>query len=167
MPKRVSTSESCWLLAPKPRHISPASSSRVCLQTYQTPAASCQSCGSLCHIGKQVPITVEIGTKLILTGEIHQKSNIFPRNPGDERHVNCYRGSLLMRNQPPLGPYSRTLPRALRKLSGGGAVSCERYTPVSEWRRPTTGGVHRFFFLSMCRFISFYGKILYNVVSKL
>ena len=40
-----------------------------------------------------------------------------------------YRGTLLIRNRLPLGPYSRTMPRAL----GGGAVSYERGTPVLKW----------------------------------
>ena len=36
-----------------------------------------------------------------------------------------YRGTSLIRNRPPLGPYSRTMPRALWKSLGGGAVSYE------------------------------------------
>ena len=42
-----------------------------------------------------------------------------------------YRGISLIRNSAPLGPYSRTMPRALWKL-GGGAVSYERGTPAPD-----------------------------------
>ena len=31
-----------------------------------------------------------------------------------------YRSTLLIRNQPPVGPYSTTIPRALRRPKGGG-----------------------------------------------
>jgi hypothetical protein len=41
-----------------------------------------------------------------------------------------YRGTLLMRNRPPLGPYSGEMPRALWRPKGEGAVSYERGTPV-------------------------------------
>ena len=43
----------------------------------------------------------------------------------------CYRGTSLIKNSAPLGPYSRTVPRALRWSWGGGAVSYERGTPVT------------------------------------
>ena len=41
-----------------------------------------------------------------------------------------YRGTSLIRNSVPLGPYSRTVPRALRWSWGGVAVSYERKKPV-------------------------------------
>ena len=41
-----------------------------------------------------------------------------------------YRGTSLIRNTPLLGPYSRTIPGVLWWSWGGGAVSCERDTPV-------------------------------------
>ena len=40
------------------------------------------------------------------------------------------RGTSLMRNSAPLGPYSRTMPRAPRWSYGGGAVFYERGNPV-------------------------------------
>ena len=40
-----------------------------------------------------------------------------------------YRGTSLIKNTPPLGPYNRTMPRALR-WSVGGAFSYERGSPV-------------------------------------
>ena len=36
------------------------------------------------------------------------------------RGFSGYRGISLIRNKPPLGPYSRTMPRALRWSEGGG-----------------------------------------------
>ena len=39
-------------------------------------------------------------------------------------------GYELIRKRPSLGPYSSSIPRALWWLWGGGAVSCERDTPV-------------------------------------
>ena len=44
-----------------------------------------------------------------------------------------YRGTSLIRNCHPVGPYSRTMPRALRG-SWGGAFSSERGTPVERAR---------------------------------
>jgi len=41
-----------------------------------------------------------------------------------------YRGTSLIRNRAPLGPYSRIMPMALLWPYGGGAVSYERGTPV-------------------------------------
>jgi len=41
-----------------------------------------------------------------------------------------YRGTSLIRNSAPLGPYSRTMSRALWSSWGDGAVSYERGTPV-------------------------------------
>ena len=43
-----------------------------------------------------------------------------------------YRGTLLIRNRPPLGPYSGYMPRPLCWSQGVGAVSFERRTPVTE-----------------------------------
>jgi len=42
----------------------------------------------------------------------------------------AYRGTSLVRNRHPVGPYSRTMPRLLWWPRGGGAVSYERGTPV-------------------------------------
>jgi len=42
-----------------------------------------------------------------------------------------YRGTSLIRNSAPLGPYSRTMPRTIWRPLGGGAVSYERGTPVT------------------------------------
>ena len=42
-----------------------------------------------------------------------------------------YRGSSLIRNRHPVGPYSRTMPRLLWRSWGWGAVSYERGSPVS------------------------------------
>ena len=47
-----------------------------------------------------------------------------------------YRGISPIRNSTPLGPYSRTMPRALWWPYEGGAVSYERGTPVSVSPRP-------------------------------
>ena len=49
------------------------------------------------------------------------------------RLIPCYRGTSLIRNRRPLGPYSRDMPRSLWWSWGGGAVSHERgtCTPVS------------------------------------
>ena len=41
-------------------------------------------------------------------------------------------GTLLIENWKPLGAYIGTMPRALRWPQGGGAVCCERGTPVRE-----------------------------------
>ena len=41
-----------------------------------------------------------------------------------------YRSTSLIRNSAPLGPYRRTMPRALRWCWGGRAVSYARGTPV-------------------------------------
>jgi hypothetical protein len=41
-----------------------------------------------------------------------------------------YRSTSPIRNSAPLGPYSRTMPRALWKPQGGAGVSYERGTPV-------------------------------------
>ena len=41
---------------------------------------------------------------------------------------------------PPIGPYSRPMPRALWWSSGGGAVSYERGTPVEGVERPRESG---------------------------
>ena len=41
-------------------------------------------------------------------------------DPGDDR------GSSLIKNNPPLGPYSRTMPKALRWSSGEGSFLCAR-----------------------------------------
>ena len=46
----------------------------------------------------------------------------------------CYRGTSPIRNSAPLGPYHRTMPRALWKPLGGGAVSYERGDPVARAR---------------------------------
>ena len=43
--------------------------------------------------------------------------------------ASLYRGTSLIRNCPPLGPYSRTMPKALW-CPGGGGGSYERGTPV-------------------------------------
>ena len=47
------------------------------------------------------------------------------------RGTEC-RGTSLIRNSDPLGPYSRTIPTALRWSWWGGAVSYERGTPVPQ-----------------------------------
>ena len=41
-----------------------------------------------------------------------------------------YRGTSVLRNNAPLGPYSRKMPGALWRPKGGGAVSYERGSPV-------------------------------------
>ena len=54
----------------------------------------------------------------------HQRHSYTPRG--------LYRGTSLIRNIPPLGPYSRTMSRALWWSWGRGAVSYERGTPVRQ-----------------------------------
>ena len=41
-----------------------------------------------------------------------------------------YRGTSLIRNSAPIGPYGRTMHRALWWVLGGGSLSYERGTPV-------------------------------------
>ena len=45
-----------------------------------------------------------------------------------------YRGSSLIRNCHPPGPYSRPIPRALGRSKWGGVVSHERDTPTVHYR---------------------------------
>ena len=50
--------------------------------------------------------------------------------PGMLNNAMRYRGTSLIRNNPLLGPCSRTMPRTLWWSYGGGAVSYERGAPV-------------------------------------
>ena len=55
----------------------------------------------------------------------------YKTNPSDAARQ-FYRGTLLIRNSAPLGPYSRNMPRALWWPYRGRALSYERGTPVAK-----------------------------------
>ena len=52
-----------------------------------------------------------------------------------------YRGTSIIRNSAPLGPYERNMTKALWRLDGGGAASCERGTPVTTRRTNQDGSL--------------------------
>ena len=69
----------------------------------------------------------------ILCSNFH-RNVIFTETCNASRHAlsaERYRGTSLIRNRNPLGPYSRTTPRALWRSYGGGGDSLERGTPVA------------------------------------
>ena len=55
-----------------------------------------------------------------------------------------YRGTSLTRNTPLLGPYSRTMPNALWRSWGGGALSYERSTHICALRAQISGLLRQF-----------------------
>ena len=63
--------------------------------------------------------------KLIVHPHLNVR-NDEPKSTRTEPYILHYRGTSLIRNSAPLGPYSRNMPRAL----GGGGGSYERGTPV-------------------------------------
>jgi len=65
---------------------------------------------------------------------------------GNERH----RVTPLIRKRHPIGPYSRTMPRALWKSYGEAAVSYERGTPVPPHRTALAEKGFRLFFIFYC-----------------